>query len=280
MRATFTEDVDQGFVLEDSNIRKVRDIILKRAPNEDVYIVVEKSDGVQYQTNDFEVMFESENSSWTTTKSMAIFFENKDSSHGINELTIKFLRKENRYSFRSGLNIRIKGSNKDNVSLLGDDLVKYLTVSVIKQSQLVLKFGLALVIMFIAMLFWSFSQGFLEPSFFSSPTKAQLSEAASDSEKLDYIISVLDNNPNLTRVPILYILLATPVVFPFVWFFVSGKASALYYQWFPKYVFVFGAEAESYKRSQALKKNITWSVLVSSIVAIATGLLVWYLTSR
>ncbi|WP_230833958.1 hypothetical protein, partial [Vibrio campbellii] len=78
----------------------------------------------------------------------------------------------------------------------------------------------------------------------------------------------------------LYALLATAIIFPFVWFFVSGKASELYYQLFPKYVFVFGVEADSYNRSLALKKNITWSVLVSSLVAIATGLLVWYITSR
>ncbi|BCG12897.1 hypothetical protein YZOS03_13800 [Vibrio alginolyticus] len=280
MQATFTDDFDDGFVLEDSNIRKVRDIILKRAPNVNVYIDVEKSDGVQYHTENFEEMFESENSSWTTTKSMKIFFESEDSSHGITELTIKFSRREDRYSFRSGLNIRIKGNNKDNVSLLGDDLVKYLSVSVIKKSQQVLRLGLTLALISIGMLFWSFTQGFLEPSFFSSPTKTQISEAASDSEKLDYIINVLNNNPNFTRIPMLYVLLATAIISPFIWFFVSGKASELYYQLFPKYVFVFGVEADNYNRSLALKKNITWSVLVSSIVAIATGLLVWYLTSR
>ncbi|HFD4039884.1 TPA: hypothetical protein ACF3XN_004309 [Vibrio parahaemolyticus] len=285
MQAIFDEAFNEGFILDESSIRKLRDIILKRAPDADVTLQVEKSDGVRYQTSDFEEAFESENSSWATTKVMSLSFDTKNFSDNkdakrIDDLRIEFTKIHDKYSYRSPVEIKIRGSDKDGISLLGDDIVKYLKASVIKPSYNFVKLSFFFLLFIASISLWASLVPGYEIPFFESSTKTQITDTSTDSEKIDYLIEIVENISGSKKVPFVYVILTLTVAFPLSYFFISGDASKYYYKYFPNYIFVFGVEAKHFKSSQALKRNIFWSVLVASIVAIVTGLLVWYITSK
>lgn len=279
MRAEFQKEFDNKFVLEETHIRKLNEIILTRVPEGQMRITVKKADGVEYETQDFEEMLTTESASLTKTLSITITFTSQERSASVQHLSLAFDKPQSDYSYRKGLILQIQGEKVDDVNLLGDDLLRYLNSSVVKPKLDPVILFLSSALLFVSIFFVIYAQGVFDPKTGLEAAAVDITTLTTNSEKLDYLIALQTQKPELS--PLFITFVSGILLFTFISVLsISHPPSRLFHKFFPKYVYVLGIEATEYHKLTSLKKNIFWTVIVGSGISTVTGLIVWYMTKQ
>ncbi|MBT0110865.1 hypothetical protein [Vibrio alginolyticus] len=278
MNSEYEKTFTQGFVIDETCLRKLREIISNRV-KADIVFGVKREDGFSYETENLEELLEKEHSSHVTIRSINIFSTERVQHAKTMSINLDFAKGDTGvYRFNKGVRLRIEGKNRDIVNLLGDDITTYLQNSIVIKSNKLLKYFSILIFLVFAGSLWSKIDFTTQGLAVLDPT-TELYKSLTDSEKIDYLVKASIQRDKSTRGIIIPVLLLIFTLFVLM-FYETGAISRLKEKFFPKYTFLFNLEAERYKSIQNLKKNVIWVVVVGFLISMISGVVVWYITTK
>jgi hypothetical protein len=275
----FAERVfDKGFLLDEERIRKLNAMLMTRGqhlaeeckPTYRVY----RADTYTYTTEDIQEVIDEDNVSWQRIVEFdALLDAGSDLS-----LQLQF-RQEGPPTL-----LLIEGEDRDNVFLLFSELRQYLTNEVNTIQPLAKRIYRGILVVLGIMLVASAAYAlFGLDVYFRGRVPDRLSvEAALASqdiaEKLNFLIEYQATPlPSIVRyyAPGLCIFIAAAI---------TGTSSrwwtGLIEHIFPSNIFLLGKELERNARRQSVRHNILWGIVISFVIGVLGGLVVWMLTGQ
>lgn len=276
MSSEFRKSFKEGFILDETVLRKLREIIKDRVDEQAIKFSLKRVDGFSYRTENLEELISKEESSWVAIESISVV------SSGDNAMRLDFSKGDSlRYDYDKGVKLMISGSDRDKVNLLGDDLTKYLETAVLTKN---IKWSNYLAIFFAFLLCAAAAFTYVElqsDMFEILDLTVEPYISFSDSQKLDYLVHLINEQNTSKRsgghvvfisFGLLFLLLITA-------FSEFGDLKRIISRFFPKYVFLFSQEAIDYNKIKTLKKNVVWVVIIGSLISIVSGFVVYFMTS-
>jgi hypothetical protein len=251
----------KGFLLDEERLRKLREIIEKRSSPALVSYRVFRGDSYSYVTQVIDDVAKEDNEDWKRITRLELLVTNGE------RLTFQLI-------FTSkGCELRITGSERDEVFLLFTDLRDYIQheVSNVRKgpsNQTVRTISNICMMIFMMVAFWRIAvHGKHDP--------AAIKQVVSVSDlrtKLDFLIQDLEKRDEPPGM-----LLSLIAGFSVIVFLGDGIAQLPAYL-NPANEFLFGKRKQSFEKRQRLVARVVWGIGVGLIVSIVAGLIVWAMT--
>ncbi|WP_417764921.1 hypothetical protein [Shewanella chilikensis] len=260
MNAHAGKAYDAGFVLDESNLRKINNIIDDRIPENKKVFKVSTNNSKSFECSDIETVINEDNDEYQAIERVYI-----NVSSEITYLSLSFKEKS--------VILDIEGNDRDIVFLLYSDLDTYLKKEVVNRhfipgtSKGLLLQLVAFFILYLAFIFMLINFNIIGTEKEDIIDLNRILESSNTNEKLNYIISEL-NHPykDKSSNSSIYMLLAVP--FSMVFFFIRG----LFYKYaYPYNIFVIGKKIEIYKKYKYYTERIVWGVIVSFLISVTSG---------
>lgn len=279
MKAYVVHNFDNGFLLDEERLRKVVSIIMARVKvfdqDADLIYKIYRSNSFNYSTNEIGDLLAEENADWQTINRVSLLVDSSD--------RVSFM-----LDFDNGkTNLQIEGNDRDTVFLLFSELKQYIgnEVNIIKDSLEKFMYYLPFILLIAAMIAMGayFVSDFL--SIISERPETITREAALTSNdieaKLNYLIEKQYDRDASSRtlrslqvtIPALLVaLLATAMTLG------RKQLEKLIRVFYPTYLFLFGKEIERNLKRESRREKLFWGVIVSFVVSILSGVVIWLLT--
>jgi hypothetical protein len=269
MGAFVDHKFSKGFLLDEERLRKLNNILVTRCqqlpdkcnPEYQVY----RADTFTYTTDTIEQVLNEGNAEWQRMLRLIVSIDAGD----ILSLKLDFGEAET--------SLRIEGEDRDQVFLLFSELRQFLSneVNILrsqpKEAVQTVVFGLmlTLVVVFAASLVFKYAA---QTTMVSSETALASQDLA---VKLDYLIEIdiARSEPPAVLWVLVAIMSIMTVALP-----LRGTLAKLIGRFYPRSVFLLGKEIERHEKRQSLRHNILWGIVISSVIGILTGLIVWAIT--
>lgn len=266
MGANVEHDFQKGFLLGEEQLRRLHDIVQRRAkaidPNFEVNYRVSRGDSYSYITNSVQDVVNEDNEDWRAISSLDVIVFSQDSF----DFKLNFSKR--------GISLRISGDDRDSVFLLFSDLREYIGNEVLVRRWINPEMLTLFWPIFSMILVVGLTAHFL-PALVSGADPAEYKKALQSSdvlEKLNFILSEKEFKLKGMNNIFYLMFLMVPVMFGGRWV-VMGLDSI-----FPTNVFLFGKRKVVYEKRQKLLANFFWVIVVGAAVSTIAGLFVWKVT--
>ena len=260
-----------GFLLDETRLRKLKDIIESRetrASESKIVYRVSRGDSYAYETQSVDEVVGEDNEDWRRITRLDL----KISPPGSGEPKRDDLRFLLSFSDKEGCELRIAADERDRVFLLFSDLRDYIQNEVTVTRRIdrdtarftAMAASLAFIMLVGVGLVYAVSH--VEPD-----RVRQALDSPDITKKLNFIIEERVRPPRWWA-----LILATAA---FVIAIISPLSGGIARLVFPGNEFLFGKRKERFERRQRLTSNLLWVVGVGCVVSIAAGLIVWKFTN-
>jgi hypothetical protein len=255
MHTYLNHTFDKGFLLDANDVRKIIDICKKRiaeaAISTPLVFEINRSDSMRYETEDHEIVLAEENAKRNRIERFAI---------SCNGATLKLMLGFER---EKGIGLTIQSYNRDLGSLLFTDIKDYL---------------IAEVLLFRKRSFDSmFSDKLFMPVFALMPLFALsiLRNDTIDSSKLAALLkSSVDDKLNFLvteKASVTPFFSKWAIILPFVAIILLFALGPILDRFFPRNVFEWGKEADSYARLTDRRQKFGWGVIAAFLVGVGAS---------
>lgn len=275
MSAFVEHSFEGGFLLDESRLRKLKDIVesreIKNYPESKIVYRVFRGDSYSYETESVDDVVNEDNEDWRriTRLGIRISRPGKDDDEKVG---IRFLLS---FSDKEGCALRIAAEDRDRVFLLFSDLRDYvqneITVTRTIDEESI---RFASMMFFLLIMTFAFAATlFVEHSHSPNAMKEAL-KSPDLANKINYLIEGQGVAPTSKAIIAAFaglILLAFTML--------TGAPRAIIRFVFPGNVFLFGKRKERFEKRQRLTSNLLWIVGVGLVVSTLAGLVVWRFTN-
>jgi hypothetical protein len=261
-----------GFLLDETRLRKLKDIIesreTRRSDSKLLYRI-SRGDSYSYETESVDDVVNEDNEDWRRITRLDLKISYPEPHHA-KEDDLRFILS---FSDKDGCELHIAAEDRDRVLLLFSDLRDYIqheitvTRTIDPENSRFLGMFISLGIITILALTVLYLIVQVEPE-----TLKQALKNPDISAKLNFLIEQRGRPPS-PRVMVslgLSFVLALSSVF--------GSVAAVVRFIFPGNLFLFGKRKERFERRQRITGNLLWVVGVGLAVSIIAGLIVWRVT--
>lgn len=259
MQAFFNEKFTNGFILSETELTKICDIIDNRInkKNYSLKFRIHREDNILIQYDDKYSVLSEENSKINRISRLEIFSENKEFN-----LNLAFDKDDS-------IKLSISSDDRDIVNLLSSDLRSYLKAEVLTLRSIEIGGAFIKKIMMICMIFVSIIMMFMIYETVNLSNADNISDILSSSDlhtKINYLITKkTENTLGISKVtlPLLSGMLALLLI-------VIPMEKIIKYI-FPVNIFYWGREKVRYDKYKEIKKQIIWGIIITFIVSILAG---------
>jgi hypothetical protein len=262
MAAYVQHEFRRGFVLREENLRRINEIIRKRAnfdsESRKLEIHVKRVDAFSYKASTIDEVLSEENSDADMIKSITFECVDKESDYFINL----------DFDASDGVYLRLVGPDRDEVFLLFSDLKAYVEAEVAKAWKYdIPTIKAAIVVLSMFMLFGGVMYTIAASVDSDALKKAILSNDVN--EKLNYVLTQRQRTPYEG-----FVLMGGLSVSAIMSAFVVPRTLVKGIRYlFPSNEFLIGKQIQRYAKRMTLRQNLFWGVVVAAAVGIATGYL-------
>lgn len=261
-----------GFIVDEQNLRKLRDIVAKRILETDKSAIlryhIAREDNYSFTTMNIEDVIAEQNESPRAITSLSIGAQSKD----------KILTFLLRFSKELGISLEIEGAKRDDVFLLYSDIDEFCKANIFKkrlrpQTSEALRTGSILFSILIAFFPVFVILGRERPS---QKEIASILESKIADDKLNFIVKhgVIDSNL-LGENRITFLIAFAGIILSII--FARGFFGWMWRKLYPLNIFILGKMKEKYQKSLQLRSNSFWTVIIGTIVSLVSGLIIWSL---
>lgn len=278
MGAFVSHEFAKGFLLNEERIRKINNILHERlktfSDDERPEYKIYRADSFVYETSDLNDIIGEDNAGWQKILRVTVSVECSDKL----DLELDF--------DRDGTNLRIEGTDRDNVYLLFSDLREYLEneVNTVRHYPLAKRLLPSFFLLFSIIIASAFLYDLYSTPRIDRFDVESILRTEDAHEKLNFLIEEryeIRSSLGTSRfVPVsLVIVMALMIIFNMM----GADAIARPYRCLvPTNLFLFGKELRRYEKRIALRGKIVsgavWGIGITLLVSIAAGLVVNYLT--
>ncbi|SRR5258708_7280942 len=259
--AAFVElSFEKGFLLDEERLRKLREIIEKRSNPATLSYRVFRGDSYSYVTNQIDDVIKEDNEDWKRITRLDLSVRNPERL----DFLVSFTKK--------GCELRITGSERDEVFLLFTDLRDYIQHEVANvrkspSSSTMRVFSIILLVLTMSTILWRIGS-----SEKHDPVAVKQALSAQDLRtKLDFLIQDLGNRDMPRMLPLFF-------VGGFLLIFFGDGFGKLVAYLNPSNEFLFGKRKQTFEKKKGFITKMAWGVGVGLIVSIVAGLIVWAMT--
>ncbi|MBI5352589.1 MAG: hypothetical protein HZB50_08140 [Chloroflexi bacterium] len=269
MGAFVNHEFEKGFFLDEEHLRKINDILVTRTQQDNLnckpLYKVYRADTFTYTTEDVQQILSETNAEWQKITRIVVSLNDKEFSLILDFNPLQTTK------------LHIEGDERDKVFLLFSELRQYLSneVNILKKNILDKKntkiFSL---ILFSVYMIWAFS------NLFEGSTNESVNAVLASNEanmKLNFLIERYTTNSFSKYNPTFYGLILVMLITMFDEYILKMLFVPINYL-FPSYLFLFGKEIDRHVKRMTLKQNLLWGVIISSIISLVTGFVVWVVT--
>lgn len=259
------------FLLNEENLRKISDIILKRINDKDKYKIlytVYRNDSFCFDTENIIDVINEDNSKEQKINRILILVKDIEKKDFV--LDLEFDKKET-------VSFRIKADNKDFVYLLSSDLKDYIKNNVavcLRYSEetvrLINRYFPLLVILFFTLIIP------IKGMYNNIIDKTILNNVLNSNDILEKVNFIIENNyktSNDYNFVIIYL-----IVFIIV-FLITIFINRILSVFIISNIFIIGKEKDVYESRLKRRSNIIWVIVVGLILSVVSGLIVWKITT-
>ena len=265
-----------GFILEPEHLHTLVSKIKERYPSEELLFRITKSDSYIYITTDINDVLDEENGSSNFIKKIELLIKNEN----IIEFNLCFEKNEDTL-------LRIKGSNRDNIYLLYNEIKTYVEKDITTVKLFFKKDSFSRLVLFITtipligcmLLLISLLRN--KRLFDESNELAKEVLSSQDiSLKLNYLIEKdtrYKNSISFSQMKYFeYMMVGTLLIMLLSMVFRSfiGKDSAFRITDY----FLFGKQRDIYEKKVKFKNNVLWTVFIGLVISVVAGVIVAKLT--
>lgn len=272
MSAYVEHKFKRGFILNEENLRKIHEIIIKRFNEIDDSLKPQyeilRSDSYAYITNDFKDIINEDNSAYNRILKITIF-----------EKIDEVFYFELSFSQDDGTYIFIKGEDRDLVYLLLSDLRTYLNNDVNKRiivdnrsvKNIIYYTQMLMSAVAFLLLFFNISSKASCAISFESAIKTQNLQ-----EKLNYLVyqSYAKDYSNVNTYLTTFVMIF--LIFIFASLFLNKLIQRVVIYFYPFNVFLFGKKNIEYEKTTEIKSKILWTIIVGLIISLVAGFIVFF----
>ena len=275
MSAYVEHKFKKGFILNEENLRKMHELILKRFNEIDDTLKpeyeIQRKDSYCYLTNDVKDIVNEDNSVYNKIQNITILGKKDDEFYF--ELT---------FSQSDGTKLLIKGENRDLVFLLLSDLRTYMNNDVNKRfvidrsSIRNIFFCIEMLILIVPLIsllnLAKKTSGIISYEIAIKSNDLQ--------EKLNYLINQNHIKDDVTYMSYLPIYMIGVVIIGIIPIFFDKLIQKIILFLYPSNIFLFGKAIVEYEKANAIKNKILWAIVVSFIISLVAGFIVFYVTTK
>lgn len=261
MQAFFNEKFNKGFILSETELTKICDIIDGRIKEKNYLLKfrIHREDNILIHYDDKHSVLTEENSKTNRVSRLEIFSENQ-------KFNINLVFDKN-----DSVELSISSDDRDIVNLLSSDLRSYLKadVLILRSIKTIQFIKIIIPILMIAslaiMTFFMY-----ELTSVINPDEVNHILSSSDlHQKINYLITRnIDKNVSFETLRILPILSGS-IILLFLSLIIPIRKVINYI--FPVNIFYWGREKGRYDKHKEIKKQIIWGIIVAFIVSILAG---------
>jgi len=263
-----------GFLLDETRLRKLKDIIESRetrVSDSKILYRISRGDSYSYETESVDDVVKEDNEDWRRITHLDLKISRPEPEDAKKKGDLRFILS---FSDKEGCELRIAAEDRDRVFLLFSDLRDYIqnevtvTRTLDKETSRFLGMLISMGLLIFALLTILYFIQHFEPE----PLK-QVLKNPDIATKLNFLIEQRGRTPSLK----VMILIGCAFAFSFGALF--GSVGAVVRFIFPGNEFLFGKRKERFEKRERLTSNLLWVVGVGCVVSIIAGLIVWRFTS-
>jgi len=269
MSAFVEHKFDKGFILDETTLRKLNEIISKRflniADHPKLIYHIYRDDSYSYVTESLEDIINEHNDAWRKITKLSL------ENYKMDEFTFEFI-------FSSeGAKLEITGKDRDEIYLLFSDLREYVNNEIAVRPKFFTKsptyLGPSLLILGMIGMVSESIYSLNKISDYKDPAIDKLLKSTDVNEKLNYL---LYHKTSISSISGIYVWLLILLIICLISF--TGIIEKICSFMLPTNYFAIGKMKEKYDSQKIRFNNVFWIVVVGLIVSIIAGIIVWKLT--